>query len=162
VKARLATLLLACMAVSSAAGALGKRAANPFPDLPTAAIRVLTASGAHSFAVWIAANDPSRERGLMYVRELPPDQGMLFLFDRPQFAGFWMKNTYLSLDLIFIAEDGRVVNIARRAPPHSLDVISSSAPVKGVLELIAGSADRIGLKPGDRVLHPAFTVRTAP
>jgi hypothetical protein len=126
--------------------------------LPTADLRVTTATGTHRFAVWIAADDQSRARGLMHVRELAPGQGMLFLFERPQFAAFWMKNTYLALDLVFIAEDGRVVNVARDATPLSLEPIPSVAPVKGVLELVAGTSLRIGLTPGDRVEHPALTV----
>jgi uncharacterized membrane protein (UPF0127 family) len=87
----------------------------------------------------------------MYVRELPPDTGMLFVFEQPQFASFWMKNTYLSLDLIFIAPDGTVVNVAADATPLSLDPIESAAPVRFVLELMAGTASKIGLKAGDRI-----------
>ena len=150
-----AALLLACIAAAGAAEALGKRPASLFPDLPTAGIQVRTATGTHSFSVWIAADYPSRGRGLMYVRELPPKQGMLFLFDEPQYAAFWMKNTYLPLDLIFIAKDGRVVNVAR-GTPQSLKLILSAGLVTGVLELAAGSADRIGLVPGDQIEHPAF------
>lgn len=150
-KRRLAALLLACVAVTGAAEALGKRPARLFPNLPTADVQVTTASGAHSFAVWIAADDASRERGLMYVRELPPGQGMLFLLDQPQQAAFWMKNTYLSLDLVFIAADGRVANVAHDTKPFSLAPIPSRGPVKAVLELVAGSARRIGLEAGDRV-----------
>jgi uncharacterized membrane protein (UPF0127 family) len=92
----------------------------------------------------------------MYVRELPPDTGMLFVFDQPQFASFWMKNTYLSLDLIFIAADGTVVNVAAWAKPLSLDPIESAAPVRYVLELVAGTAARVGLKPGDRITSARF------
>jgi hypothetical protein len=83
---------------------------------------------------------------------------MLFLFERPQFAAFWMKNTYLALDLVFIAADGLVVNVARDAEPFSESPIESVAPVKGVLELGAGTAERIGLAPGDHVVHRAFSV----
>jgi len=130
--------------------------AAPFPDLPRAEIQAITAGGRHDFKVWIADNDRSRERGLMFVKSLPADQGMLFLFERPQFASFWMKNTYLSLDIVFIGPDGVIVNIARDAEPLSQRTIESDAPVKGVLELIAGTAKKIGLTPGDRILHKAF------
>jgi len=151
VKARFAALLLACSFAANGAEGLGKRPAPLFPHLPTAGVNVRTASGTHAFSVWIAADDSSRWRGLMYVRELPPDQGMLFLFDEPQYAAFWMKNTYLSLDLVFIAADGRVANVAHDATPHSLAPIPSRGPVTAVLELVAGSARRIGLAAGDRV-----------
>ena len=131
-------------------------AAAPFPDLPRAGIQVITAGGRHDFKVWIADTEPSRERGLMFVKSLPADHGMLFLFERPQFASFWMKNTYLSLDIVFIGPDGVIVNIARDTEPHSPKAIQSAAPVKGVLELVSGTAAKIGLAAGDRVLHPAF------
>ncbi len=131
-------------------------AAALFPHLPSSELQVVTASGRHRFGVWIAADDESRERGLMQVHALPPAQGMLFLFDRPQRAAFWMKDTPLSLDLIFIAADGTVANIAKNTRPLSLDPIPSRGEVKAVLELAAGSAVRIGLSPGDRVEHPAF------
>lgn len=136
-------------------------AAPLFPRLPFSEVQVVTGSGRHRYGVWIAADDESRERGLMQVRELPPAQGMLFLFDRPQRAAFWMKDTVLSLDLIFIAADGTVVNIAKNARPLSLDPIPSRGEVKAVLELAAGSAARIGLSPGDRVEHPAFAGKGA-
>lgn len=156
-KARVAALLLACVAAANGAEALGKRPASLFPDLQTTEVEIKTASGTHAFSAWIAADDPSRERGLMYVRELPPNQGMLFLFDEPQYAAFWMKNTYLSLDLVFIAADGRVVNVAHDATPHALAPIPSRGPVTAVLELVAGSARRIGLVAGDRVTWPRRT-----
>ncbi len=142
---RRAGLLLACIGLMAL-----------FPNLQRSELQVATASGKHRFTVWIADDDRSRERGLMYVRALPADHGMLFLFDRPQYAAFWMKNTYLSLDLVFIAADGVVTNVAEHATPLSLDPIASVAPVKGVLELVAGSARRIGVVAGSRILHPAF------
>jgi len=122
-----------------------------FPALERTELNVMTASGNHRFTAWIAANDETRARGLMFVRELPPDHGMLFVFEQPQYASFWMKNTYLSLDLVFIAPDWTVVNVAADAKPLSLDGIASTAPVRYVLELAAGTAARIGLKTGDRI-----------
>ena len=92
----------------------------------------------------------------MFIKELPADQGMLFLFERPEFASFWMKNTYVSLDIVFIAPGGVVANIAHDTPPLSLAPIKSVAPVTGVLELVAGTAARIGLVAGDRVRYPAL------
>jgi uncharacterized membrane protein (UPF0127 family) len=154
VKQLLALLALASLCAGSA-GALGRRVPVPFADLPHAELQVITASGRHHFKVWIADNDQSRQQGLMYIKDLPANHGMLFLFERPRFVSFWMKNTYLSLDIIFIAPDGVVVNIARDTKPLSLDLIDSNAPVTGVLELIAGTAARIGLAVGDHVARAA-------
>jgi uncharacterized membrane protein (UPF0127 family) len=129
-----------------------------FPDLPRAEIQVITAGDRHDFKVWIADTEHSRERGLMFVKSLPADHGMLFLFEEPQFASFWMKNTYLSLDIVFIGSDGVVVNVAHDAPTLSERPIESDAPVLGVLELVAGTAAHIGLKAGDRIVYPAFAI----
>jgi uncharacterized membrane protein (UPF0127 family) len=130
-----------------------------FATLSQSEVKVVTTKGSRGFNVWIAADDLSRARGLMFVRELPADRGMLFLFDRPQYAAFWMKNTYVSLDLVFIGPDGVVVNIVKDAEPLSLRSIVSEAPVKGVLELVGGTAATIGLSAGDRIVHPAFGVQ---
>ena len=91
----------------------------------------------------------------MFVRELPPEHGMLFLFDEPQDAAFWMKDTPLSLDILFIAPDGRIVNIAEGTTPYSLAPIGSVAPVGGVLEITAGTVRRLGIAPGDTIRLPA-------
>ncbi len=144
------TFLAAGALVASCAGTLAPPK-DPFPALPRSEIQIVTASGTHRFDVWIAADERSRQRGLMFVRELPPDRGMLFLFDRPEPASFWMKDTYLSLDLVFIDPTGVVVNIAPAAKPFSLDPIPSQGPVIAVLEVIAGTAARINLAPGDQV-----------
>jgi uncharacterized membrane protein (UPF0127 family) len=129
---------------------------DPFAALPQAEIEVATTSGAHRFRVWIAADDRSRSRGLMFIREMAEDRGMLFIFPVPQPAAFWMKDTYISLDLIFIDPLGRVLNVARDARPFSLSPIESDGPVLAVLELPAGTAARIGLAPGDQVTLPGL------
>jgi uncharacterized membrane protein (UPF0127 family) len=152
---RFVTLLAVAGLCAGSAVALGRRAPL-FADLPRSEVEVITNGGSHRFQVWIADNDQSRERGLMFVRTLPADQGMLFLFDRPRFASFWMHNTYLSLDIVFIRADGVVVNVARDAEPMSLQPIESVEPVTGVLELLAGTAARIRIVAGERVRHPAF------
>lgn len=127
-----------------------------FPDLERKELVAVTKSGTHRFKVWIAADDRSRAQGLMRIRELSPNRGMLFVFERPRVLSFWMKDTYLSLDLVFIAPDGKVLNIARNARPLSLDPIESDGPATAVLEVLAGTADRIALEPGDRIRHPDF------
>ena len=154
---RFAPLFAVAALVTACAGTLASAPAL-FPSLDQARVTVTTASGEHEFAVWIAADDRSREQGLMYIRELPPDRGMLFLFERPQRVAFWMKDTYLSLDLIFIDPAGRVLNVAADAKPLSLTPIQSRGDAIAVLEVIAGTARRIGLEPGDRINLP--TLRT--
>lgn len=149
-------LLLSATALAVACASATTTSPPPFPDLPQAEVEVETPGGTHRFRVWIAADDASRERGLMHVPELPADRGMLFLFESPQFAAFWMKDTRVSLDILFVATDGRIVNIARNTEPFSLAPIESVAPITGVLEVAAGSALRLGIVPGDRIRHPAF------
>jgi uncharacterized protein len=151
---RFATWLLVSAALLAACANTSARGTDLFPALPQAEVEVATASGSHRFRVWIAADDRSRTRGLMFVRELPADRGMLFLFPTPQPATFWMKNTYVPLDLVFIDPTGRVLNIGRDARPLSLAPIQSDGLVIAVLEVQAGAAARIGLAPGDRVQLP--------
>lgn len=148
----------ACMALAMAAACTADEPGFPVPPqlagLPKSEVEVRSRSGTHRFQVWIAADAGSRERGLMFVREMPEDHGMLFLLDRVQYTSFWMKDTLVALDLIFIGADGRVVNVVHGARPFSEDPIPSAAPVSAVLEMAAGTAGRIGLEPGDRVLLP--------
>jgi len=157
-----AALFLAATALVAACANTPAPTRDPFPNLPQAEIQVTTAGGAHRFRVWIAADDPSRTQGLMFVREMPADHGMLFIFEVPQPAAFWMKNTYLSLDLVFIDPRGRVLNIARNARPFSLAPIESDGPVIAVLELLAGTASRIGLAPGDHIEVPGLRTASTP
>ena len=159
---RQSTFILASLALAAAC------ASTPalFPSLQQAKVQAHTLQGTHDFSVWIAADDKSRERGLMFVRELPPDRGMLFLFEFPQEVAFWMKDTVLSLDLVFIDPSGRVLNIAENARPYSLDPIESQGRAIAVLEVVAGTARKIGLKPGDAISLPSLqttgTVGSAP
>lgn len=106
----------------------------------------------HSFQVEVAATDAERAKGLMYRRELAVNAGMLFDFLTPQPVMMWMKNTLLPLDMLFVTENGRVVNIAERTVPGSLTAIPSDEPVRFVIEVNGGTASRLGLKAGDRVV----------
>jgi uncharacterized protein len=119
-------------------------------------LEIVTATGRHAFQVEIANNDATRERGLMDRRYMAPDHGMLFEFDRAEPVAFWMKNTYIPLDMIFIAPSGVVTHIAANAEPLSERVIPSGGPSIGVLEVNGGVAASIGVKVGDRVRHPFF------
>jgi len=103
------------------------------------------------FKVWIANTQPRQEQGLMFVRDLPPGQGMIFPESSPQVAHFWMKNTFIPLDMVFVGEDHRIAKIIANAHPFSLDVLSSDVPVIAVLEIAGGEAKRLGLGVGDRV-----------
>jgi uncharacterized membrane protein (UPF0127 family) len=120
-------------------------------------LEIVTSNGVHSFAVELAANDAERSKGLMFRKELPEGQGMLFDFGRDQDIAMWMKNTYVSLDMIFINADGRIRRIAENTEPLSTATIPSGGPVRGVLEVVAGTARKFGIKPGDRVAHPLFS-----
>lgn len=122
-------------------------------------LEIVSRSGVHVFEVELALTDQQRARGLMFRRELPEGRGMLFDFEGEGPIGMWMKNTYISLDMIFIRADGRIANIAENTVPLSETTISSGAPVKAVLEVIAGTARRLGIAKGDRVAHRIFRVR---
>jgi uncharacterized membrane protein (UPF0127 family) len=102
------------------------------------------------FDVWVADTPARSEQGLMFVRDLPPERGMVFPFAPARVVSFWMKNTYIELDMLFIAA-GRVVKIIEHAPPFRLDLLSSDVPVAAVLELRGGEAGLLGLKVGDEV-----------
>lgn len=112
---------------------------------------IITSQGVHHFKVEVADTPQTQERGLMYRRSLAPDRGMLFDFKTVQPVTFWMKNTYIPLDMVFIGADGRIVSIARNAVPMSESMISSAGPVLEVLELPGGRAAQIDALPGDRV-----------
>lgn len=122
-------------------------------------LEIVSKQGVHVFAVELAANDEQRARGLMHRRELPEGRGMLFDFEREQQVAMWMQNTYISLDMIFIRGDGSIARIAENTEPLSTRVIPSGAPVRAVLEVIAGTAKKLGIAPGDRVAHSLFANR---
>ena len=122
----------------------------------TGTLVLKTDSGEHSYIVEVAMSDGERELGLMFRRALPETSGMLFLYDPPQPAAMWMRNTIIPLDMIFISAGGRVHRIEANTEPFSTDVIPSGGAVAGVLELNAGQAAKIGLKRGDRVIYPGL------
>ena len=119
-------------------------------------LEIASKSGVHVFSVELADNDAERAKGLMYRKELPEGQGMLFDFHREQDVSFWMQNTYISLDMIFIRADGRILRIAENTEPLSTRLIPSGGPVRAVLEIIGGSSRKLGIAPGDRVASPIF------
>jgi uncharacterized membrane protein (UPF0127 family) len=122
-------------------------------------LEIVTSSGVHVFDVEMAVTPQERSTGLMYRKELPPGRGMLFDFEGEGPITMWMKNTYVPLDMIFIRADGRIARIAENTTPLSEVTISSGVPVKAVLEVVAGTARRLGIAPGDRVAHRIFRKR---
>ncbi len=122
-----------------------------------ATLEIVDKTGVHAFSVELATNDAERSRGLMFRKELPEGRGMLFIFDRDEPVSFWMHNTFISLDMIFIRKDGRILRIAESTDPMSDRLIPSGGPVRAVLEVIGGTAHKLGIEPGDRVESPALT-----
>ena len=119
-------------------------------------IEIATKNGTRTFMVELASTQAEQSRGLMFRKELPDGRGMLFDFSPEQQISMWMKNTYISLDMIFIRADGRILRIAENTEPLSTRIISSGGLARGVLEVAAGTAQKYGIQPGDRVAHPLF------
>ena len=122
-------------------------------------LEIATKSGVRVFSVEMATTEEEKQTGLMYRKELPDGKGMLFDFSPEQQISMWMKNTYVSLDMIFIRADGRILRIAENTEPMSTRIISSGGLARAVLEVVAGTAQRYGIQPGDRVAHPLFNKR---
>ena len=110
------------------------------------------------FKVWLADTPQRQAQGLMFVRALPDLRGMLFAYPQPKPLSMWMKNTYIPLDMVFIDEHGRIAQVIEQTTPFSLTTISSREPALAVLEIAGGEARRLGIKPGQRVAHPALVV----
>ncbi|MEN9932562.1 MAG: hypothetical protein RIS17_1135 [Pseudomonadota bacterium] len=141
------TALLASPALMAAA-----EAATPCPNtgLKTTRVTFETAKGRFAYKVEIAATPDQQACGMMFRDTMAPDTGMTFPMTPPRATGFWMENTALPLDIIYVSPAGRVLNV-RRGQPYSREVLTSAGITAEVIELSAGQAERIGLKPGDRV-----------
>ncbi|MBR0828475.1 DUF192 domain-containing protein [Bradyrhizobium manausense] len=140
-----AVLVAAAFAVAGAV-----QAANFQP------LEIVTKSGVQVFAVEMATTEEEKQTGLMYRKELADGKGMLFDFSPEQEVTMWMKNTYIPLDMIFIRADGRILRIAENTEPMSTKIIPSGGLAKAVLEVPGGTAQKYGIRPGDRVAHPLF------
>ncbi|MGY4479050.1 DUF192 domain-containing protein [Bradyrhizobium sp. USDA 3364] len=151
VAGRLRPWLVACLVVMF--GVLLVPAAQAASVQP---LEIVTKSGVHVFSVEMATTEQEKETGLMYRKELADGKGMLFDFSPEQEVSMWMKDTYISLDMIFIGANGRILRIAENTEPLSTKIIASRGLAKGVLEVIAGTAQKYGIQPGDRVAHPLF------
>ena len=118
---------------------------------------IVSGSGArHGISVEIAATPQARETGLMFRAHMDPDHGMLFEMEQTGVTRFWMKNTLIPLDMLFMAPDGTIMTIRENAVPKSLTPVSSDVPVNAVLELNGGRARALGIVAGDKVVHPFF------
>jgi uncharacterized membrane protein (UPF0127 family) len=144
---RLAAVLFGLVLIAAACGAQATSSGT---------VVLKTTTGDHNFNVEVMTTNQERALGLMFRRQLSENAGMLFLYDRPQPAAMWMKNTIIPLDMIFIAAGGKVHRIVSHTVPHSTESISSDGDVVAVLELNAGQADKIGLRLGDKVVHPGL------
>ncbi|WP_375314752.1 DUF192 domain-containing protein [Bradyrhizobium sp. A5] len=145
-KGWLAAILVIVFAVASAP--VGAASFQP--------LEIVTRNGVQVFSVEIATTEQEKQTGLMHRKELADGKGMLFDFNPEQEVSMWMKNTYVSLDMIFIRADGRILRIAENTEPMSTRIISSQGPARAVLEVVAGTAQKYGIRPGDRVGHPLF------
>ena len=125
-------------------------------QFPTSELTIISATGPHRFKVELAKTPAQMTQGLMFRTSLAPDAGMLFDYRQPTAATMWMLNTFIPLDMLFVDAQGRIVNIHERAVPQSLDLIAAAEPVRAVIELNDGTAARLGIEPGDRVVHPIF------
>ncbi|MGV7216816.1 DUF192 domain-containing protein [Bradyrhizobium sp. UFLA05-112] len=119
-------------------------------------LEIATRNGVQVFSVEMATTEQEKTTGLMYRKELADGKGMLFDFSPEQEVTMWMKNTYISLDMIFIGADGRILRIAENTEPLSTKIIPSRGLARAVLEVPAGTAQKYGIRPGDRVAHPLF------
>jgi uncharacterized membrane protein (UPF0127 family) len=115
--------------------------------------------GRHDFSVELAITPQQQQQGLMFRRDMAPDASMLFVYRPERVVSMWMRNTLIPLDMLFIADNGRVVKIVERTVPLSLKTISSDRPVRAVLEVNGGTVARLGIMPGDRVLHDTFDAK---
>jgi uncharacterized protein len=122
-------------------------------------LEIATKSGVRMFSVELAVSDEERAKGLMYRKQVPDGYGMLFDFKQEQPVSMWMKNTYVPLDMIFIRDNGRIARIAENTEVLSERIISSGQPVRAVLEVVAGTARKYGIAPGDKVAYPIFSGR---
>lgn len=124
--------------------------------LPVEQVIVTTDRGDIAFATEIATSDDTRSRGLMFRRSMGEREAMLFHWPSPRVVTMWMRNTYLSLDMLFVTADGTVVHVQANTVPQSLDVLSAGREVTAVMEVVAGTAAQLGIRPGSKLKHRFF------
>ena len=146
----LGAVLLGCGAEPQSVVAQPAAAAPSPSGLEIIPLQIRSGSRSHGFRVEVARSEEKQARGLMFRERLAPDAGMLFPFDPPRPASFWMKNTLIPLDMIFIRADGTIARIAANTVPHSLEPVGVREPVVAVLEIAGGRAAELGIAEGDR------------
>ncbi len=151
--------LLMLPACAAQGGAQGGFQPAQLRNFQRSTLTIERRGGRDSFQVWLAQTDAEHQQGLMWVRELPRDYGMLFVLGAPRQMNMWMKNTYVSLDMLFVDTTGRITHIAHRTTPLSEAIVESGGDVSGVLELAGGEAQRRGIEVGSRIIHAAFQTR---
>jgi uncharacterized protein len=153
VLASIALALAACSPASNGAAQSAQTApaVHPVSGLEVIPLTVIRGDKRLTFQVEVAKGPIEQARGLMFRTAMGPDEGMVFPMNPPRMASFWMRNTVIPLDLIFIGPDGRILNIAANAVPYDENHLWSAGPVKAVLELGGGRAAALGIMPGDRV-----------
>lgn len=140
-----AAAMLSLVACNGAGGVMASDTVHPESGLETVALTITQGVQSHHFTVEVAASDSDQERGLMYRTTLAPDAGMVFPFSPPKYASFWMKNTLIPLDMLFVRADGSLDRIAENTVPESLEPVGSGGEVIAVLELAGGTAARLGI-----------------
>ena len=156
VRRRAPLLASLCFALCGALAGGYSGALESLDTYPQSALEIRSATGRQWFTIRIADTDARQEQGLMFVRSLPADQGMLFPMAEPHVLNFWMKNTLIPLDLLFITTRGRIACIAAMAKPLALDLITCPKPAKAVLEIAGGESAKRSIKVGDHVVHTVF------
>jgi uncharacterized membrane protein (UPF0127 family) len=148
------------MMLLSANAALPEAAPEPLTAFPQSLLAIKSATGkVVNFKIWTADTEQREQQGLMFIRNMDEHAGMLFMFPQNQPVTMWMKNTYISLDLLFLNERGKIDYIAAGATPLSETIIGPPTPEYAVLELKGGACERLGIKVGDIVLHKNFKKR---
>jgi uncharacterized membrane protein (UPF0127 family) len=146
------------MAAVTACGSATTASQAPLDRSPAgleqAALTIASSNGLHRFTVEVARSPEEQARGLMFRKDVPGDRGMIFPYDPPVQVSFWMKNTLIPLDMVFIGPDGKIGRIAANTVPMSLDPVPSIDPVSAVLEIAGGRAAELGIKEGDKVSWP--------
>ena len=155
-------LSLTLLSVASISGCYARTsdstATSPQNELPVSEaglrqvpLSIRTSDTTHDFIVEVAESNAQQAQGLMFRTRLAPDKGMVFPFSQDRVAGFWMKNTVISLDIIFVRRDGTIESVAANTTPYSLESVRSNEPVGAVLEIAAGRAAELGIQPGNTV-----------
>lgn len=147
--------ILAVLAVSGARAPVAAQGSG-LQIFSKSVLEIATAAGKIKFSIEIARTPRQQAQGLMFRRRLAADAGMLFLYNQPQIIRMWMKNTFIPLDMIFIGKDGRIVSIAQRTIPKSLETVSSERLASAVLEVNGGTAARLGIRVGDLINHASI------